>query len=165
MSQARDLLSVLLSTTDQAPAIPDLPPASLTSTTISKPVEIPSVQAFNAQLIIGGKDEALRKAARAFEAAADSMERVQIRGEKYWSDALKTRNANWRLVPAPPPAGTPTGKGTDKTTRDFWITFGLAECTLPQQLLKCRFFSYSDLPQSTYCFQTESSSLFGRTRI
>ncbi|KAF8529128.1 subunit 17 of mediator complex-domain-containing protein [Hysterangium stoloniferum] len=127
MSQARDLLAVLLSTADQAPAISDLPPASLSSTTIYKQAEIPSVQAFNAQLTIGGKDEALRKAANAFKTAADSMERVRIRGEKYWSDALKTRNANWGFVPAPLPAGTPTGKGADKTARDFWITFGLAE--------------------------------------
>ena len=128
MSQARDLLSLLLSTPDQTPSVPGLSGGSLTAATVSKPAEIPSVQAFNSQLLLGGKDEALRKSAAAFKTAADSMERVRLRGEKYWSDALRTRNNNWGLVPAPLPPGAPTGKGADKTARDFWITFGLAEC-------------------------------------
>ncbi|KAF8591510.1 hypothetical protein K439DRAFT_1650745 [Ramaria rubella] len=127
MSQARDMLTHLLSTRDQPLPIPGLPVSSLKATTITKPPDIPSVQAFNSQLILGGKDEALRKSAAAFKSAANSMERVRLRSEKYWGDALKTRNANWGLVPAPLPPGAPTGKGADKTARDFWITFGLAE--------------------------------------
>jgi mediator of RNA polymerase II transcription subunit 17, fungi type len=134
MSQARDLLSLLLSTADQAPPIPGVPVGTLTSTIVSKSAEIPSVQAFHAQLLLGGKDEALRKSAAAFKSAADSMERVRLRGEKYWSDALRTRNDNWGLVPAPLPPGAPIGKGADKTARDFWITFGLAECKLSSRL-------------------------------
>lgn len=133
MSQARDLLS-LLSSADQVPPVPSLPVDSLTSTTVAKSANIPSVQAFHAQLVLGGKDAALRKSAAAFKSAADSMERVRLRGEKYWSDALRTRNDNWGLVPAPLPPGAPNGRGADKTTRDFWITFGLAECKLISQL-------------------------------
>lgn len=151
MSQARDLLSLLLSAggPDEASPVPGLPKGALTTATTSKPVEIPSVGAFNAQLILGGKDAALRKAAAAFKSAAGSTERVRIRGEKYWSDALKTRNANWGLVPAPLPLGAPTGKGTDKTARDFWITFGFAECA-PSLFLKCTSFDMGQpqLPSS-----------------
>ena len=130
MSQARDLLSVLLATSQQASTIPDLPIGSLKSTVVSKPPEIPSVQAFNAQLVLSGKDAALRQAASAFKSAADSMERVRIKGERYWRDALKTRQNNWGLIPAPLLSGAPTGKGADKSTKDFWISFGLAECEL-----------------------------------
>jgi len=130
MSQARDLLSVLLATAPQTSTIPELPVGSLKATTVSKPPDIPSVQAFNAQLVVSGKDEALRSAASAFKSAAESMERVRSKGEKYWRDALKMRQANWGLVPAPLPPGAPTGKGAEKTARDFWISFGLAECGL-----------------------------------
>ena len=128
MSQARDLLSLLLSTADLPLPIPGVPVGALTSATVTKPSDIPSVQAFNAQLNLGGKDEALRKSAAAFRSAAESMERVRLRGERYWSDALRTRNDNWGLVSAPLPPGAPTGRGADKTASDFWITFGLAEC-------------------------------------
>ncbi|KIJ56789.1 hypothetical protein M422DRAFT_22933 [Sphaerobolus stellatus SS14] len=127
MSQARDLLSVLLSTSQHTSTLPDLPTGSLKSTVVSKPPDIPSVQAFNAQLVVSGKDEALREAAGAFKSAAESMERVRVKGERYWRDALKMRHENWGLIPAPLLPGAPTGKGADKTARDFWITFGLAE--------------------------------------
>ncbi|KAF8351407.1 subunit 17 of mediator complex-domain-containing protein [Amanita rubescens] len=128
MSHAKDLLSSLLAT-KSPPDIPVLrstptgvPPSShLSATVVNKPPSITSVQAFNAQLIIGGKDEALRKAADVFKTAAENMEKTRQRGEKYWLDALKIRRANWRLVPAP------TGKGTDKTAKDFLIVYGLEE--------------------------------------
>jgi mediator of RNA polymerase II transcription subunit 17 len=96
---------------------------------VTKPLPIPSVQAFNGQLVVGGKDEALRKAANIFKSAAESMERGRLRGNKYWVDALKIRRANWGLIPAPLPFGAATGKGADKTSKDFLISFGLEECT------------------------------------
>jgi mediator of RNA polymerase II transcription subunit 17 len=86
------------------------------------------VEAFNAQLTIGGKDEALRKAASLFKTAANNLERSRLRGQRYWVDALKIRRANWGLVPAPLPFGAPTGKGADKTSKDFFVSFGLEEC-------------------------------------
>ncbi|KAK2466253.1 hypothetical protein APHAL10511_001895 [Amanita phalloides] len=132
MSHARDLLSSLLKNPSDFPVpnntAAELTPASqLSATVVNKPAPITSVQAFNAQLTIGGKDEALRKAADVFKSAADNMERARQRGEKYWLDALKIRRANWRLVPAPLPLGSSIGKGTDKTAKDFLIVFGLEE--------------------------------------
>jgi mediator of RNA polymerase II transcription subunit 17 len=100
----------------------------LTATIVTKPSPIPSVQAFNAQLVVGGKDEALRKASDIFKTASESMERGAARGDKYWVDALKIRRANWGLIPAPLPFGAATGKGADKTSKDFLISFGLEEC-------------------------------------
>ncbi|TFK55925.1 hypothetical protein OE88DRAFT_1716574 [Heliocybe sulcata] len=141
MSHARDLMSLLLSTSapvpgSEAPILPGshaptpapvLPNAELTASIVTKPVPIPSVQAFNAQLAIGGKDEALRQAANVFKGAAAGMERARVRGEQYWSQALKIRKSNWGLVPAPLPFGSATGKGADKTSKDFLISFGLED--------------------------------------
>ncbi|KAF4619339.1 hypothetical protein D9613_005033 [Agrocybe pediades] len=125
MSQARDLLNSVLAGTpnNQVVAEPSVP--LLSSTLVSKPAPIVSVQAFNAQLAIGSKDEALRKAARLFKAEAEIMERNRVKGEKYWVDALRVRRANWRLSPAPLPPGSATGKGADKTSKDFMISYGL----------------------------------------
>lgn len=95
---------------------------------VSKPPAISSVDAFNAQLAIGGKDEALRKAADVFKQAASRLERSRLHSEKYWVDALKIRKANWSLVPAPLPVWAPSGKGTDRTSKDFLVSFGLEEC-------------------------------------
>lgn len=130
MSQARDLLNLLLYTTptSQKPPNSELPPASLTATTVNKPPQIPSVQAFNAQLAIGGKDLALRKAASLFKAAADRMDKGRAASESYWVDALKIRRSNWGLLPAPLPSGSATGKGADRSSKDFLISFGLEEC-------------------------------------
>ncbi|KAF8639838.1 hypothetical protein AX17_001093 [Amanita inopinata Kibby_2008] len=135
MSHARDLLSSLLTskqplqmelpTSQTAVAIPS--PSHLSATVVNKPSSILSVQAFNAQLTIGGKDEALRKAAEVFKIAADKMEGARQRGEKYWLDALKIRRANWRLVPAPLPLSPSVGKGADKTSKDFFVVYGLEE--------------------------------------
>ncbi|KAL4241971.1 Mediator of RNA polymerase II transcription subunit 17 [Abortiporus biennis] len=142
MSQARDLLSVILATTPSSTSIPsltqpnqssqpsqglDLPPSSLTATTVNKPPPIQSVQAFNAQLVIGGKDRALRQASELFKSAAEDIERGRSRGEIYWVDALKIRRSNWGLIPAPLPLGSATGKGADKTTKDFLVSFGLEQ--------------------------------------
>ncbi|KAF7355356.1 Mediator of RNA polymerase II transcription subunit 17 [Mycena sanguinolenta] len=101
--------------------------AALSATTVTKPAPILSVQAFNAQLTLGGKDEALRKAAGVFKTAAESIERARVRGERYWVDALRIRKANWGFIPAPLPFGAPTGKGADKTSKDFLISYGLEE--------------------------------------
>ncbi|KAF8558764.1 hypothetical protein OG21DRAFT_1503716 [Imleria badia] len=129
MTQARDLLCFLLSsTTPNRPSpVPSLPPTSLTASIVSKPPAISSVDAFNAQLTIGGKDEALRKAADVFKQAASRLERSRLHRETYWVDALKTRKANWSLVPAPLPVWAPSGKGADRTSKDFLISFGLEE--------------------------------------
>lgn len=128
MTQARDLLSLLL--TASLPSQPStLPPAPLAATVVSKPSPIVSVQGFNAQLTIGGKDKALRAAADLFKDAAESMEEGRLSGEKYWVDALKIRRGNWGLIPAPLPLGSATGKGADKTSKDFLISYGLEECT------------------------------------
>lgn len=125
MTHAKELLSLLLSS---APSLASASTSTLSTTTVTKPPPIVSVQAFNAQLTIGGKDEALRKAAAVFRSAAESMERGRIRGERYWVDALKIRRANWGLIPAPLPFGSATGKGADKTSKDFLISYGLEEC-------------------------------------
>ncbi|KII95133.1 hypothetical protein PLICRDRAFT_33966 [Plicaturopsis crispa FD-325 SS-3] len=129
MQHARDLLAVLLSSAspNDPPPNPNIPSSAITATIVSKPPPLPSVQAFDAQLVVGGKDELLRKAANIFKSAADGMERGRVRGEKYWTDALKIRRANWGLIPAPLPLGSATGKGADKTSKDFLVSFGLEE--------------------------------------
>lgn len=127
MTQARDLLSLLLSSSLPAQAT-TLPSAPLAATIVNKPPPITSVRAFDAQLTIGGKDKALRAAADLFKGAAEKMEESRVADEKYWLDALKIRRGNWGLIPAPLPFGAATGKGADKTSKDFLITFGLEEC-------------------------------------
>lgn len=126
MSQARDLLTLLLSSS--LPTQPStLPPAPLAASIVTKPPPILSVQAFNAQLTTGGKDKALRAAADLFKSAAQQVEESRVSGEKYWVDALKIRRGNWGLIPAPLPLGSATGKGADKTSKDFLISYGLEE--------------------------------------
>ncbi|TFY81867.1 hypothetical protein EWM64_g2141 [Hericium alpestre] len=131
MSLARDVLAMFLSYS--APAAPNETapstplPTGLTSSLVSRPPAIPSVQAFNAQLAVGGKDEALRKAANLFKSAAESVDRGCELSDRYWMDALRIRRRNWGLVPAPLPYGAPTGRGADKTTKDFLISYGLEE--------------------------------------
>ncbi|TFK89819.1 hypothetical protein K466DRAFT_597460 [Polyporus arcularius HHB13444] len=126
MTQARDLLTLLLSSSlSTQPST--LPPSPLAATVVTKPPPIISLQAFNAQLTIGGKDKALRSAADLFKSAADQMEQSRVSGEKYWVDALKIRRGNWGLIPAPLPLGSATGKGADKTSKDFLISYGLEE--------------------------------------
>lgn len=133
MSHARDLLSSLLATKPPShnrilPAAEVAPPSShISATVVNKPPPILSVQTFNAQLSIGGKDEALRKAADIFKAASGNMESARQQGEKYWLDALKIRRGNWRLVPAPLPFASSIAKGADKTAKDFLIVYGLEE--------------------------------------
>lgn len=129
MSQAKDLLTSILSSAlgrIQPTQTPDS--TLLSATTVTKPLPIVSVQAFNAQLSIGGKDEALRKASQLFKTAAESMRRSRARGERYWVDSLRARRANWGLSPAPLPPGSATGKGADKTSKDFIISYGLEGC-------------------------------------
>jgi mediator of RNA polymerase II transcription subunit 17, fungi type len=128
MSHARDLLSLLLSSQDNQPSGGLGPSSVLSAAIVSKPPKVASVQAFDSQLAIGSKDEALRKAADLFKSSAESMERVRAVGENYWVNALKIRRGNWGLVPAPLPYGSSTAKGADKTSKDFLISFGLEEC-------------------------------------
>lgn len=129
MSQARDLLSLLLGTDSLGQNLfPDLPKNALAPSTVTKPPPITSVQAFNAQLVVGGKDMSLRKASSLFKSAVAKIEKSRIQGEKYWVDALNLRKGNWGLVPAPLPFGSATGKGADKTAKDFLISYGLEEC-------------------------------------
>jgi mediator of RNA polymerase II transcription subunit 17 len=132
MSQAKDLLTSILSSAlggqIQAQSLAASDSMLLSATTVTKPSPVVSVQSFNAQLSIGGKDEALRRASRLFKTAAGSMGRSRARGEKYWVDALRARRANWGLSPAPLPPGSAMGKGADKTSKDFIISYGLEGC-------------------------------------
>ena len=96
------------------------------------------MQAFDAQLVIGGKDEALRSASDVLRTAADGIERTANRSETYWADALRLRKMNWSLVPAPLPLGAPSGKGADKTSKDFLISYGLEQgMTLKESVYMC----------------------------
>lgn len=146
ISQARDLLNSLLSTANpnntmtipsslqphqqsfSQPAVPEGPP--LSATVVNKQPPILSLQAFNAQIVIGSKDEALRKAASLFDTVATRIEKSQQQADQYWVNALKIRRNNWRLMPSPLPAGSPSGKGADKTSKDFLVCYGLEECSL-----------------------------------
>lgn len=140
MTHARDLLALLLSSTPtptdlllqstqlELAAPTSLPPSTLSHSTVSKPGPLPSVEAFNSQISIGGKDEALRKAASSFKHASESLERGRQKSEQYWSNALKIRRANWGLIPAPLPSGVHAGRGADRTSKDFLVSFGLEEC-------------------------------------
>ncbi|KAL1743732.1 subunit 17 of mediator complex-domain-containing protein [Schizophyllum fasciatum] len=147
MTQARDLITMLLvshpapTTSIPSDILPqlgqrapisaqqaqDLPPDVLTSTIVTKPPPIPSVQAFNAQLALGSKDEALRKASKLFKDAAEDMERSRVKEEKYFLNALKIRRENWGMVPAPLPLWMAQAKGSEKTAMDLLVCFGLEE--------------------------------------
>jgi mediator of RNA polymerase II transcription subunit 17, fungi type len=141
MTLAKDILALYASSIAPGPAsIPSAPlvdPSSvstlpndiLASSSVSMPPSIPSVQSFNARLVAGGKDEALRKASDLFKFAVIAVERGHDVGVRYWMDALKIRRRNWGLAPAPLPLGVHVGRGADRTTKDFLISFGLSECT------------------------------------
>ena len=135
MSLAKDVISLYASPAAvpsalrvEPTSVPPLPYDTLGSSSIAKPPPIPSVQSFNARLVAGGKDETLRKASDLFKSAAVAVERGHDVGARYWMDALKIRQRNWGLTPAPLPLGAPTGRGADRTTKDFLISFGLSEC-------------------------------------
>jgi mediator of RNA polymerase II transcription subunit 17 len=110
------------------PELNSLPPQALASTTITKPASIASIQAFNTQIAVGGKDEALRKSAAAFKTASVSMRRALASGERYWTDALEARNANWVLTTAPLPFGAMTRRLNDNNAMDIRISYGLENC-------------------------------------
>jgi mediator of RNA polymerase II transcription subunit 17, fungi type len=138
MTLAKDVLSLYAASTAPASVPPllnadatsvsALPDGILASSSVSQPPSIASVQSFNAHLVTGGKDEALRKASDLHRSAAIAIERSHDVGARYWIDALKTRRRNWGLTPAPLPFGMSTGRGADRTTKDFLISFGLSEC-------------------------------------
>jgi len=138
MTLAKDVLSLYAESVAPASVPPPLhadtssvsvlPDSILASSSVSQPPSIASVQSFNARLVAGGKDEALRKASDLHRSAALAIERSHDVGARYWIDALKVRRRNWGLTPAPLPLGMPTGRGADRTTKDFLISFGLSEC-------------------------------------
>lgn len=146
MTQARDTLNSLLSSVQTSPinsilsniqpipgpAQPVLPNGpALTATTVTRVLKsspTTSIQAFDTQIVIGSKDEALRKAASLFDSAATSIEKNQKRSEIYWLNALKIRQDNWRLIPSPLPPGSFVGKGADRTAKDLLVSYGLEEC-------------------------------------
>jgi len=140
MTLAKDVLSLFAASTAPASlpsvlhadssSVPVPPNDLLASSSVSQPPSIASVQSFNSRLIAGGKDEALRKASELFKSATIAVERGHDFGARYWIDALKIRRRNWGLTPAPLPFGMPTGRGADRTTKDFLISFGLSECML-----------------------------------
>jgi mediator of RNA polymerase II transcription subunit 17 len=140
MTLAKDVLSLYAASTASATVPPlnadassvsVLPDGILASSSVSQPPSIASVQSFNARLVTGGKDEALRKASDLHGSAAIAIERSHDVGARYWIDALKIRRRNWGLTPAPLPFGMSTGRGADRTTKDFLISFGLSECMSP----------------------------------
>ena len=128
MTHARELLSVLLSSppVGNVPAY-SLPPGTLSSTTVSRPPDIASLQVFNSQLATGGKDDALRKAASVLKSASSKIEGSTSKSELYWINALRIRRGNWPLLPAPLPLGSAIGRGADRTAKDFVVAFGLEE--------------------------------------
>ena len=140
MTLAKDVLSVFAASTAPASlpsvlqadssSVPVPPSDLLASSSVSQPPSIASVQSFNARVVAGGKDDALRKASELFKLATIAVERGHDFGARYWIDALKIRRRNWALTPAPLLFGMPTGRGADRTTKDFLISFGLSECML-----------------------------------
>src|SRR5260370_38276593 len=72
---SRDILGIYLKSatgipdTTITPELSELPPRGLLSSMISKPAPHPPMQAYNAQLTLGWKDEALRKSSNAFNDA------------------------------------------------------------------------------------------------
>ncbi|KAH7108296.1 subunit 17 of mediator complex-domain-containing protein [Auriculariales sp. MPI-PUGE-AT-0066] len=129
MRLAHDMLGALVSTAriEQPSPIPNLPAGSMTGDAIARPEPIPSVKQFNAQLALGAKDQALRKASDVLRDAAGSLERTRKRDEAYWISALTARSANWEIMPAPLPPGAAMGNNADPTARDFMVSFGLEE--------------------------------------
>jgi len=138
MTLAKDVLSLYASSTAPASVPPPphgdtssisaLPNNILASSSVSQPPSIASVQSFNSRLVAGGKDEALRKASELHRSAAIAIGRGHDVGARYWIDALRIRRRNWGLTPSPLPLGMPTGRGADRTTKDFLISFGLSGC-------------------------------------
>lgn len=113
-----------------APELKSLPPLALASTITTRKPPIESMMAYNAQLVVGGKDEAIRKSATAFKTAAVSMKRALSSAERYWTDALRARNANWTIVPAPLPFDGMTRRSADNNAMDICIFYGLEYCKL-----------------------------------
>ncbi len=135
-------------------SVPALPHNILASSSVAKPPSIPSVQSFNARLVAGGKDETLRKASDLFKSAAIAIERGHDVGARYWMDALKIRRRNWGLTPAPLPFGAPIGRGADRSTKDFLISFGLSECLC---FCTCPHANAHSRSLSVVCLPTESN--------
>ena len=164
MTLAKDVLSLFAASTAPASlpsvihadstSVPAPPNTLLASSSVSQPPPIASVQSFNARLVAGGKDEALRKASELFKSATIAVERGHDVGARYWMDALKIRRRNWGLTPAPLPFGMLTGRGADRTTKDFLISFGLSECTL--SLRTCLHTNTHSHPISIACLSSES---------
>lgn len=103
-----NVLHFLLSTVDTTyvPHPEVIPPGFLTTTDVvpfssSLPAGLPSVQAVNSQIIIGTKDQTLRRASNIFQEAAIRAEKVVEQTASYWETAIELRRSNWPLVAAP----------------------------------------------------------------
>ncbi|KAG8959702.1 hypothetical protein FRC03_007619 [Tulasnella sp. 419] len=141
MVGAIELVDLLFSSADPDHPVNDLfSPGSLgTSSAIatspSRPFSLPSVQALTSQVVVGTKDQTLRRAADVFQAAAHRTAAIAQKGDSYWKDAVRLRTGNWPLVPAPlreSLMGQVLTKGTDTTAKDFWVSYGLEQA--PPQL-------------------------------
>jgi mediator of RNA polymerase II transcription subunit 17 len=148
MMHARDVLSSFLSSASASgntsgfnvsllaqanappppPTDPNMPPPLGSDVLMASVVERHEpphpVQAIDTMIVVGRKDESLRRAADIFKSAAHSVEKTRQSGERYWYEALRLRGQNWSLFPAP------TGRPNEKTARDFRIFFGLSESML-----------------------------------
>jgi mediator of RNA polymerase II transcription subunit 17, fungi type len=132
LSQALDVVNLILSVSHPSAPSPHqvLPTASLSTTFVTPPEEKPSVNAVNAQLVVGTKDSALRNASNVLSRAATTVGNFVERGEAHWGQALLVRRANWGMLPKPLPPGQlpfPQQKD-DRGSRDFVISFGLEDC-------------------------------------
>jgi mediator of RNA polymerase II transcription subunit 17, fungi type len=133
LSQALDVVNLILSVSHPEAPSPHqvLPTASLGATFVTPPEEKPSINALNAQLIVGTKDRALRNASNILSRAAETVGTFVERGEVHWGQAILIRRANWGLLPKPLQPGSlpiPQHKDVDHSSRDFVISFGLEDC-------------------------------------
>ncbi|KAG8890593.1 hypothetical protein FRB98_007147 [Tulasnella sp. 332] len=112
-----------------------IPPGFLTTTDVvpfssSLPAGLPSVQAINSQIIVGTKDQTLRRASTIFQAAAARAEKVVEQAAGYWETAVELRRRNWPLVAAPlrdlsNMAGHRGALIGEAYAKDFRVAYGL----------------------------------------
>ncbi|THH08655.1 hypothetical protein EW145_g2561 [Phellinidium pouzarii] len=125
MSHARDLLSLLLSAS--APVLsPTGAPGLLSLSAVPAAPLHPTLPPgpFNG---FDRNAPSTYLASDVLHIAAVGIERSTSRSELFWADALRIRRTNWGLIPAPLPLGASTGKGADKTSRDFLVSYGLEQ--------------------------------------
>ncbi|KAG9015448.1 hypothetical protein FRB94_000052 [Tulasnella sp. JGI-2019a] len=135
------LLQFLFTTPDPTyvPHPEVIPPGFLSTTDVvpfssSLPASLPSVQALNSQLIIGTKDQTLRRASNIFQEAAIRAEKIVEQNTRYWETAVELRRSNWPLVAAPlrDHSNMVGHRGAfigEAYTRDFRVSYGLESAT------------------------------------